>query len=93
MSDEAIPAATLIVVRDTVAGPPQLLMVERAEGMAFVALPCSRSERCRLRAHWGVNLLGGRQLGQIATGQLLHAFDPVANGVDVQVQRLRGPRP
>jgi 8-oxo-dGTP pyrophosphatase MutT (NUDIX family) len=37
MNDEAIPAATLIVVREAVAGPPQLLMVERAEGMAFAA--------------------------------------------------------
>jgi 8-oxo-dGTP pyrophosphatase MutT (NUDIX family) len=37
MSDEAIPAATLIVARDRASGPPQLLMVERAEGMAFAA--------------------------------------------------------
>ena len=37
MSDDAIPAATLIVVRDRVDGPPELLMVERAEGMAFAA--------------------------------------------------------
>ena len=37
MSDEAIPAATLIVARDRPDGPPQLLMVERAEGMAFAA--------------------------------------------------------
>ena len=37
MSDEAIPAATLIVVRDRPDGPPELLMVERAEGMAFAA--------------------------------------------------------
>jgi len=37
MSDEAIPAATLIVVRDREAGPPELLMVERAQGMAFAA--------------------------------------------------------
>lgn len=37
MSDEAIPAATLIVVRDRSAGPPELLMVERASGMAFAA--------------------------------------------------------
>jgi 8-oxo-dGTP pyrophosphatase MutT (NUDIX family) len=37
VSDEAIPAATLIVVREAAAGPPQLLMVERAEGMAFAA--------------------------------------------------------
>ena len=36
MADEAIPAATLIVVRDT-AGAPELLMVERSEGMAFAA--------------------------------------------------------
>lgn len=37
MSDEAIPAATLIVVRDSSAGAPELLMVERAKGMAFAA--------------------------------------------------------
>jgi 8-oxo-dGTP pyrophosphatase MutT (NUDIX family) len=37
MADDAIPAATLIVVRDRPAGPPELLMVERAEGMAFAA--------------------------------------------------------
>lgn len=37
MPDEAIPAATLIVVRDRPAGAPELLMVERAEGMAFAA--------------------------------------------------------
>jgi 8-oxo-dGTP pyrophosphatase MutT (NUDIX family) len=36
MSEEAIPAATLIVVRDR-PGAPELLMVERAEGMAFAA--------------------------------------------------------
>lgn len=35
--DEAIPAATLIVVSDRASGPPQLLMVERADGMAFAA--------------------------------------------------------
>ena len=35
MSDEPIPAATLVVVRDRVEGPPELLMVERAAGMAF----------------------------------------------------------
>jgi hypothetical protein len=37
MADEAIPAATLIVVRDRADGPPELLMVERSEGMAFAA--------------------------------------------------------
>jgi 8-oxo-dGTP pyrophosphatase MutT (NUDIX family) len=37
MTDEAIPAATLIVVREPAGGPPELLMVERAEGMAFAA--------------------------------------------------------
>lgn len=35
--DDAIPAATLIVVRDRPNGPPELLMVERSEGMAFAA--------------------------------------------------------
>jgi 8-oxo-dGTP pyrophosphatase MutT (NUDIX family) len=37
MTEEAIPAATLIVVRDRPAAAPELLMVERAEGMAFAA--------------------------------------------------------
>lgn len=37
MSDEAIPAATLILVRERSASAPELLMVERAERMAFAA--------------------------------------------------------
>jgi 8-oxo-dGTP pyrophosphatase MutT (NUDIX family) len=37
MSDEAIPAATLIMVRDRESGAPEFLMVERAQGMAFAA--------------------------------------------------------
>ncbi|OAN65636.1 NUDIX hydrolase [Sphingomonas sp. TDK1] len=32
---EAIPAATVIVMRDTGSGPPELLMVERSRAMAF----------------------------------------------------------
>lgn len=34
-SSPAIPAATLVVVREPPVGPPELLMVERAQGMAF----------------------------------------------------------
>jgi len=37
MSDEAIPAATLILVREPAVSAPELLMVERAGGMAFAA--------------------------------------------------------
>lgn len=37
MPDDAIPAATLIVVRESSSGAPELLMVERAQGMAFAA--------------------------------------------------------
>lgn len=35
MTDEPIPAATLVVVRERAGAPPELLMVERASGMAF----------------------------------------------------------
>ena len=37
MTDEAIPAATLIVVRERRGRPPELLMVERGRAMAFAA--------------------------------------------------------
>lgn len=37
MTDDAIPAATLILVRDRIDGGPELLMVERAGRMAFAA--------------------------------------------------------
>ena len=37
MADQPIPAATLIVVRERGTGAPELLMVERAQGMAFAA--------------------------------------------------------
>jgi len=37
MSDDAIPAATLVVWRDTVFSGPEILVVERSAGMAFAA--------------------------------------------------------
>jgi NTP pyrophosphohydrolases including oxidative damage repair enzymes len=37
MTDDAIPAAALIVVRDRLGDAPELLVVERAAGMAFAA--------------------------------------------------------
>jgi 8-oxo-dGTP pyrophosphatase MutT (NUDIX family) len=37
MTDDAIPAATLILVREPPGGAPELLMVERAVGMTFAA--------------------------------------------------------
>lgn len=35
MTSDAIPAATLVIFRDTASGPPELLMVERAKAMVF----------------------------------------------------------
>lgn len=37
MSDDAIPAATLVVMRDVAGSPPELLMVTRAQRMAFAS--------------------------------------------------------
>lgn len=37
MSDVPIPAATVVVFRDRAEGPPDLLIVERAQGMSFAA--------------------------------------------------------
>ena len=37
MIDDAIPAATLVAVREQANGPPELLMVERSGNMAFAA--------------------------------------------------------
>ena len=57
--DDAIPAATLIVVRDRPDGPPELLMVERSEGMAFAAgalvFPGGRIDAADVRA-WTPNM-------------------------------------
>jgi 8-oxo-dGTP pyrophosphatase MutT (NUDIX family) len=54
MADEAIPAATLIVVRERSGSAPELLMVERAEGMAFAAgalvFPGGRIDQADLEA-------------------------------------------
>ncbi|HVM23453.1 MAG TPA: NUDIX domain-containing protein, partial [Sphingomicrobium sp.] len=61
MSDQAIPAATLIVVRDKPGEAPELLMVERAAGMAFAAgalvFPGGRIDEAdrRLAARLGVD--------------------------------------
>lgn len=64
MSDQpAIPAATLVVVRDTDGRPPELLMVERAQGMAFAAgalvFPGGRIDD-------GDRALGGQAAAQLA---------------------------
>ena len=59
----AIPAATLIVVRDRPDGPPELLMVERSEGMAFAAgalvFPGGRIDAADVRL-LGPNMRGAR---------------------------------
>lgn len=61
MNEEPIPAATLIVVREPPGRPPELLMVRRADGMAFAAgawvFPGGRIDEGdrRLATAWGVD--------------------------------------
>ena len=63
MSDDPIPAATLILVREKNSGPPELLMVERAEGMAFAAgawvFPGGRIDEADERLGRGLGLEDG----------------------------------
>jgi 8-oxo-dGTP pyrophosphatase MutT (NUDIX family) len=71
LADEAIPAATLIVARDRSSSPPELLMVERAEGMAFAAgalvWPGGRIDEAdrRLADALGVGEDGGARIAAI----------------------------
>jgi len=71
VSDPAIPAATIIVVCDRPAGPPQLLMVERAQGMAFaggaMVFPGGRIDDAdgRLAAALGLGGDGGAKVAAI----------------------------
>ena len=71
MSDPAIPAATLVVARDRPNGPPELLMVERAEGMAFaggaLVFPGGRIDDAdeRLASALGLGEDGGARIAAI----------------------------
>lgn len=62
MSDQPIPAATLVVVREAADAPPQVLMVERAAGMAFaggaLVFPGGRIDRADLRLAERIGMAG-----------------------------------
>lgn len=62
MSEAPIPAATLVVVRDRAHGPPELLMVERASGMAFaggaLVFPGGRIDPADAQLGAGLGLTG-----------------------------------
>lgn len=63
-SSPAIPAATLLTVRERRDGPPELLMVERAEGMAFaggaLVFPGGRIEEADRKLAGGNGEAGAR---------------------------------
>lgn len=71
MSEPAIPAATLVVARERASGPPALLMVERAEAMAFaggaLVFPGGRIDAAdgRLAAALGLGDDGGARVAAI----------------------------
>jgi 8-oxo-dGTP pyrophosphatase MutT (NUDIX family) len=69
MSDDAIPAATLILVRDRPGGPPELLMVERSDNMAFAAgalvFPGGRIDDADVRLGQDLGLADGAAIAAI----------------------------
>src|SRR5258707_14647480 len=69
MSDAAIPASTLILVRNRDAAPPKLLMVERSEKMAFAAgalgFPGGRIDEADLRLAQDLGLREGGAVGGV----------------------------
>ena len=69
MSDAAIPASTLILVRDRDGAPPELLMVERSDTMAFAAgalvFPGGRIDEADLRLALDLGLGDGAAVAAI----------------------------
>src|SRR4051794_40672903 len=69
MTDDAIPAATLIVVRDRPDGAPELLMVERSDKMAFAAgalvFPGGRIDEADVRLAGELGLSDGAAVAAI----------------------------
>jgi len=69
MSDAAIPASTLILVRDRPSGPPELLMVERSDNMAFAAgalvFPGGRIDDADIRLAQDLGLADGAAIAAI----------------------------
>lgn len=69
MSDAAIPASTLILVRDRGAAPPELLMVERSDKMAFAAgalvFPGGRIDEADVRLAQDLGLADGAAVAAI----------------------------
>ena len=63
MSDRPIPAATLVLVREGQSGRPEIMMVERAEGMAFaggaLVFPGGRIDEADRRLGEGLGLPDG----------------------------------
>ena len=69
MSDAAIPASTLILVRDRGGAPPDLLMVERSDKMAFAAgalvFPGGRIDDADLKLGQDLGLADGAAVAAI----------------------------
>src|SRR6185503_20252916 len=69
MTDAAIPASTLILVRDRADGPPELLMVERSDSMAFAAgalvFPGGRIDQADVELGRGLGLGDGAAIAAI----------------------------
>ena len=97
MSDKPIPAATLVLVRDRPTGAPELLMVERAAGMAFaggaLVFPGGRIDEADGHGEAGARIAAIREtIEETAIPAALEPLPPAEQALAMQSALVAGER-